>query len=184
MPEEATDAMLVARALAGRDRGAFATLVRRHQGMVRAQLRRLTRGDHGWADDLAQETFLKAWQSLRQFRGDARLSTWLHRIAYRMFLQALRHRQPAAAMSEHELESPDPTPGPALRLDVMAAIDRLPDAERLCILHCYHLDLSHDEAAFVLEMPVGTVKTHIARGKSRLSESLAAWNPASEYTHE
>ena len=63
------------------DRHAFARLVRAHQSRVRLQLRRLAHGDAALADDLAQETFVQAWLHLNDFRGDARLATWLHRIA-------------------------------------------------------------------------------------------------------
>lgn len=86
------DRALVARALLGHDPRAFEQLVRRHQGLVRAQLRRLLHGDAAAADDLAQETFVLAWRKLDQFRGEARFSTWLYRIAYACFLQARRKR--------------------------------------------------------------------------------------------
>src|SRR5471032_2586889 len=75
------------------DRQAFAKLVRAHQSRVRLQLRRLTRGDAALADDLAQETFVQAWLHLGDFRGDARLATWLHRIALTRFLQHVRRPQ-------------------------------------------------------------------------------------------
>ena len=90
--EARVDRALVARALLEGDRRAFEQLLRRHQGMVRAQLRRLLHGDEAAADDLAQETFLLAWRKLDQFRGEARFSTWLYRIAYSCFLQAVRKR--------------------------------------------------------------------------------------------
>src|ERR1700750_722725 len=75
------------------DRHAFARLVRAHQSRVRLQLRRLTRGDAALADDLAQETFVQAWLHINEFRGDARLTTWLHRIALTRFLQHARRPQ-------------------------------------------------------------------------------------------
>jgi RNA polymerase sigma factor (sigma-70 family) len=183
--EDRIDAALVARALHGQDPAAFGQLMHRHQGRVRAQLRRLTHGDHAWADDLAQEAFLGVWRNLRQFRGDARFSTWLHRIAFTTYLQARRKRgRDAPAATDASALPAGETPREALRLDVMTAISRLPQDEQLSILHCYHLDLSHEEAAYVLGMPVGTVKTHIARGKARLKRWLAAWNPDSEHTHD
>jgi RNA polymerase sigma-70 factor (ECF subfamily) len=183
--EARSDSALVARALTGQDQAAFGQLVRRHQAVVRAQLRRLARGDHGWADDLAQETFFTAWRNLHQFRGEARFSTWLHRIAYNLFLQESRSRKgKGLPMKGGENDTPAESREHALRLDVLAALGRLPEGERLSLLHCYHLDLSHEEAAFVLEIPVGTVKTHIARGKVKLKEWLAAWNPTDETEHD
>ncbi|MCZ8172204.1 MAG: sigma-70 family RNA polymerase sigma factor, partial [Brevundimonas sp.] len=94
--EAQADHALVARVLLTDDRRAFEQLLRRHQGMVRAQLRRLLHGDEARADDLAQETFLLAWRKLYQFRGEARFSTWLYSIAYSCFLQAYRKRSAAA----------------------------------------------------------------------------------------
>lgn len=107
------DRALVARALLGQDRRAFEQLLRRHQGMVRAQLRRLLHGDEAAADDLAQETFLLAWRKLDQFRGESRFSTWLYRIAYSCSLQALRKRPWAGdEAGEGELERFPAAPQP------------------------------------------------------------------------
>src|SRR5258706_6136326 len=80
-PPEVSDAQLIARALVGDDRHAFAELVRRHQSTVRATLRKLTAGNHALADDLAQETFVLAWRNFKAFRQEARVSAWLYRIA-------------------------------------------------------------------------------------------------------
>jgi RNA polymerase sigma-70 factor (ECF subfamily) len=170
------DAALVARALRGDDSAAFGHLVRRHQGMVRAQLRRLTGGDHGWADDLAQETFIQAWRKLSQFRADARFSTWLYRIAYTTFLQARRGRKAdlAPVANDHDAQE-DPSGDLALHRDLTVALRSLPEAESAALMLCYDFDLSHQEAAYVLGIPVGTVKTHIARGKAKLRDLLAAW---------
>jgi DNA-directed RNA polymerase specialized sigma24 family protein len=64
-----------------------------------------------------------------------------------------------------------------MRLDVERALAALPETQRLALIHCFHLDLSHDEAASVLGWPVGTLKSHVARGKAALRERLAAWAP-------
>src|SRR5689334_14344277 len=89
-PPGPDDTALVARVLASDDRHAFATLVRRHQSTVRGLLRRLTCGDAARADDLAQETFLRAYRGLASLRGSAKLSSWLLSIAYRTFLDDAR----------------------------------------------------------------------------------------------
>ena len=88
---------------AQRDRNpqAFAKLVAAHQGRVRAVLRKLTHGQQALADELAQDTFIKAWHALPSFRHDAQWSTWLHRIAYREFLQHVRR---CPAQTAHPLE--------------------------------------------------------------------------------
>lgn len=183
--EARIDRALVARVLLGDDRDAFGQLVRRHQGMVRAQLRRLLKGDATAADDLAQETFLLAWRKLGQFRGEARFSTWLYRIAYSCFLQAHRkHAWPTGDGHDGELERlPAPEQGTELQHDLERAMRTLSAAEQAVLLHCVQMGLSHEEAAYVLAMPLGTVKTHASRGKAKLRTWLAAWRePAGEET--
>ena len=178
--EARIDRTLVARALLGHDRRAFEQLVRRHQGMVRAQLCRLLHGDEAAADDLAQETFLLAWRKLDQFRSEARFSTWLHRIAYACFLQACRTKSWAARHAQDDVMELLPAPAPAmdLRLDLARAMRHLSTAEQTVLLHSVQLGLSHEEAAYVLAMPLGTVKTHAARGKAKLKTWLSAWHEA------
>jgi len=179
------DAALVERAVRDGDPRVFEVLVRRHQGLVRAQLRRLLRGDAATADDLAQETFLLAWRKLDQFRGDARFATWLHRIAHTCFLQHVRARRPHAS-EEEATDALDIDPGhaessgQALKLDLDAALRQLSTNQRAALLYCAQLGLSHEEAADVMNLPLGTVKTHIARGKARLRTLLDAWNHGHE----
>jgi RNA polymerase sigma-70 factor (ECF subfamily) len=181
--EARIDQALVARVLLADDRRAFEQLLRRHQGLVRAQLRRLLHGDHATADDLAQETFLLAWRKLDQFRGEARFSTWLYRIAYSCFLQAYRKKPPPSGDADaDELEQlPATMPTLDLQLDLDRAMRRLSVAEQTVLLHCVQMGLSHEEAAYVLAMPLGTVKTHATRGKAKLKLWLAPWH---ETTHE
>jgi len=180
--EARIDHALVARVLLGDDRRAFEQLLRRHQGMVRAQLRRLLHGDEATADDLAQETFLLAWRKLDQFRGEARFSTWLYRIAYSCFLQACRKR----SLRGGDMDNGEVEQLPALhhtidlQMDVERAMRRLSAAEQMVLLHCVQLGLSHDETAYVLTMPLGTVKTHATRGKAKLKVWLAAWHQTAD----
>lgn len=173
------DLVLATRVRQHGDRRAFEQLVLRHQGMVRAQLRRLLRGDEAMADDLAQETFMLVWRKLDQFRGEARFSTWLYRIAYTCFLQARRHR---AWDEDSGNETAEQLPAPRqmidLQLDLERGMERLTAAEQAVLLHCVQLGLSHAEAAYVLAMPLGTVKTHALRGKAKLQTWLAAWRHA------
>jgi RNA polymerase sigma-70 factor (ECF subfamily) len=175
------EASWLVRALAG-DAEAFGELVRSHQAAVRLQLRRLTRGETALADDLAQETFVLAWTRLAQFRREARFSTWLYRIAYHQFLMHARGRRATPAF-EHEplvLRTADPQPN-HFRIDLDRALARLPEAEHAAIVHCFLLDLSHGEAAEVLGLPLGTLKSHVNRAKSRLRESLSAWQPETHH---
>ncbi len=152
---------------------AFEAFVRTHQARVRQQLRRLIGADTALADDLAQDTFVQAWLHRGQFRGQALPSTWLHRIAYNLYVSHVRSAVPAAALVDHTQAAA--THDTALRLDVARALARLPEPQRVALVHCFVLDLSHGEAAEVLGWPLGTLKSHVARGKARLAEHLAAW---------
>lgn len=189
---EVSDAQLIARCLVGDDRHAFAELVKRHQSAVRACLRKLTAGNHALADDLAQDTFVLAWRNLESFRQEARFSTWLYRIATNCWLAQARKRQEELlgdrddtvpddhgdAAGAFEASTADPTAGTTMKIDLDRALALLSDAERAAIVQCYHNDLSHEEAAYVLGCPVGTVKTHVLRGKEKLKRALGAWAPS------
>jgi len=180
------DPVLIARVMAGDDRHAFAELVRRHQSAVRSLLRRLNNGDAAFADDLAQETFIHAYKKLRQFRGDAKFSTWIYRIAYNVFLSHARSGQAHVAGTEEPLTEahfaeqvhPSPGTGTALKLDMEKAMKALSEGERAAVIQCYFHDLSHEEAAYVLDCPLGTVKTNVLRARQKLKTLLSAWAPA------
>jgi len=141
-------------------------------------LRQLTRTDAALADDLAQETFLKAFKNIRSFRGEAKFSTWLYRIAYNCFREDARRRKELVGIDETQLEAEqDPnTVDPALRQDLMQALRLLPLHERSAVLLCCQQGLSHDEASRVLDIPLGTVKTNVLRGREKLKKTLAVWS--------
>ena len=176
---ELTDADLVARVLVDDDQHAFSELVRRHQSAVRGLLRQLTRTDVALADDLAQQTFLRAYKNIRSFRGEARFSTWLYRIAYNCFREDARRRKELVGIDEEQLQTRhDPqTVDPGLRHDLMRALSLLPLNERSAVLLCCQNGLSHDEASRVLDIPLGTVKTNVLRGREKLKRMLADWGP-------
>jgi RNA polymerase sigma factor (sigma-70 family) len=186
-----SDAELIARVVVQDDRHAFSELVRRHQSAVRATLRRLTAGNAALADDLAQDTFMLAFRNLKSFRQEAQFSTWLYRIATNAFLADARKRKEELlgdrdgdVGDDDDLDSSHPggsggdhARGATLKIDMERALAVLSDGERAAIVQCYHNDLSHEEAAYVLDCPVGTVKTHILRAKQKLKVRLAAWQP-------
>jgi RNA polymerase sigma-70 factor (ECF subfamily) len=174
------DAELVTRVLVEDDQHAFAELVRNHQSAVRGLLRQLTRNDLGLADDLAQEAFVRAYRNLSRFRGEAKFSTWLYRIAYNCFREDARKRKELVGIDESQLEAEhDPqTVDPALKHDLMNALLQLPLHERSAIVLCCQNGLSHDEASRVLEIPLGTVKNNVLRGREKLKKILSAWGPA------
>ena len=175
-PPAGDEGRLVARAAAG-DRTAFASLVQAHQGYLRKLLGRVCRGDQGRADDLAQETFLRAWRALPGFRGEARFRTWLTRLAYSA-LSAQRPGLPVAEADPEDLPAgEDFAAGAHWRIDLDRAMATLSEPQRHALLLCYGADLSHAEAAQVLGWPLGTVKTQVLRAKARLREQLQAWEP-------
>jgi RNA polymerase sigma factor (sigma-70 family) len=159
------DAELAARAAAG-DVAAFTDLVRRHERRVRSFLGRLTRGEG--AEDLAQETFLKAWRTASSWRGEGSYQGWLLRIAWRQFLSSRRGRREAGA----EVERPAPAADADLRIDIDRALASLPARERAAALLCYAEGCSHAEAAAILDLPLGTLKSIVSRARTSLVRQL------------
>jgi len=175
-----TDAELIARAIMSDDRAAFGELVQRHQSAVRRFLRHLASGDAALADDLAQETFVQAYRGLARFRGDASFSSWLLGIAHNHWRNARRKNRDTQWVAENEASSgvaPSPTHAADLKLDLALALRELSPDEQVAVHLCYQQGLSHSEIATVLDWPLGTVKTHLARGKDKLRHLLVAWNP-------
>lgn len=169
---------LVARASRG-DGSAFAALVRAHQSRVRGFLLRLTGGDHALADDLAQETFIEAFRKLGQYRGEGSLGGWLSRIAYTRFLMERRTRKETPSEAEPEDGEEKETAGMA-RLDLERAMAHLMPEERAALTLCYALGHSNEEAASILSLPLGTVKSHILRGRAKLQRLLEGWREGEE----
>jgi len=149
---------------------AFATLVGLTQGRVRAFLLRLTRGNHTLADDLAQETYLEAHRKLAQFRGEGSFAAWLYRIAWSRFQMHLRGQGPHTDELDDSIPAPPCDPGG--RIDLERAMARLSSAERAALTLCYALEYSHAEAARIMDLPLGTVKSHVTRGRERLRALL------------
>ena len=168
----AEEAQLVAAAQAG-GAGAFSRLIAAHQQAVRGFLRRLG-GNHADADDLAQEAFLTAWSRLSLFRRGESLRAWLCGIAYRKWLthrrgEARRGVREAVAMAEEDAASMG---SPDARLDASAALSLLGPDERACVALCLAAEFSHAEAAQALGLPLGTVKSHVTRGRAKLVKAL------------
>lgn len=152
----------------GDDR-AFAELVRRRQSTVRGLLRKLCR-DATLADDLAQETFVQAWRTLSQLRSAAAFGGWLKQVAVRVWLQhARRAKLPLDPLDDaDDVQAADMTGG----IDLNRALEKLKPAQRLCVVLSYGEGLSHGEIADATGWPLGTVKSHVARGGARLREWL------------
>jgi len=166
------DATLIAAAQAGAT-DAFGLLVRGHQQALRLFLRRLC-GNHAEADDLAQEAFVFAWEKIGRCDPARPFRPWLFGIAWRKYRENRRGwrrlltRQGRAIAAQPQSETPDP----GLAVDLAAAAATLPPEQRAAVLLCLGLDFSHGEAALALALPLGTVKSHVARGRRQLAAFL------------
>jgi RNA polymerase sigma-70 factor (ECF subfamily) len=165
------EAGLAKRAAQG-DAAAFAQLVRQHQSGLRGFLRRLTKGDASLADDLAQETFLEAWRKLAQYRGDGSFAGWLLRIAWTRYLMEARRRKLEPLSDGDETLVQQEFLSVESRLDLESAMRKLSTGERAGLTLCYALGYSNEEASSILDLPLGTLKSHVARGREKLKALL------------
>ena len=154
---------------------AFNTLVDRHQQAVRMFLRRLL-GNDADADDMAQETFLAAWTHARSFRGEASVRSWLCGIAWRKAKGAQRSlaRRRSRDEEHHARLSSDSVGTTPMedRLAIKRALEELPFEQRAAVTLCLVCGFSHAEAAGILGAPLGTVKSHVLRGRERLVKAI------------
>ena len=156
------------------DTAAFGELVRRHQSHVRNFLRKLS-GDYTLADDLAQDCFIHAWEKLQTYSGRGSFIGWLLKVAYTTFLQSKRKSKryveilnSAGHVADQETEAP---PHDELT-DLEKFLAVLTEEERAIMIMSYACGLSHREIGDATDLPVGTVKTVIFRGKEKIRNSF------------
>lgn len=170
-PASLHDVELAALAAVG-DRPAFGELVRRHGSAVRGLLRRMG-AEASVADDIAQDAFLAAFERIAEYRGEGAFSGWVRKIAARLYVR----RWKKEARFDLEAEAADEGHGGesvvASRIDLDEAMKALSPAERLCVSLCYGAGVSHGEAAEAMNLPLGTVKSHVKRGLDKLRLRLA-----------
>lgn len=167
------EGMIVSFARTG-DRSAFAELVRRRQSSIRNLMRRCCR-DVTLADDLAQQVFLQVWLKIRTLKQADAFGAWLKRLAITVWLQHARKNDPlqgADELTEVNFAQHDST---SLGMDLDQALATLSSTVRLCVVLSYQAGMSHAEIAGAMELPLGTVKSHILRGTKRLQQILAAY---------
>lgn len=156
------------------ERRAFGELVRRHGSAVRGLLRRMG-AQAAEADDVAQDAFLTAFERIAEFRGEGTFAGWVKRIAARLYLRRMQRERKLGLFAQAQ-DDGDAAAGLG---DADAAIDldeglkALGPAERLCVSLCFGAGLSHAEAAEALNLPLGTVKSHVKRGLEKLRARLA-----------
>ncbi len=178
----AADAALVRGALRG-DREAFGQLVDRHRARVYTLALRMV-GERARAEDIASEAFLRVWDALERYDPSRSFATWVLTIASRLCLDELRRARSRVGSLEEEREAGRAEPaaeqaGPEelaltaqIGSTVREAIDRLPERERMAVLLRHLEDLSYDEIAQAMRIPVGTAKTHAYQGRLKLARAL------------
>jgi len=178
-----SDLALVTQVAVLHNKRAFDQLVRKYQSPVRRFLLNLTLGNEALTEDLAQDTFLKAYEHMGQFRGRSSLQTWLFRIAYNAFYDYKRKEN--GKVKNEDLDSAGPavesmaaaktslsTSSTSLRIDIHTALATLKDEERTCITLQFIDGQSIDEIARITGLPQNTVKSHLKRGKDKLKTYL------------
>ena len=165
------DALLVSSALLLGDRKAFSRLVVAYQSPLRRFFFHLT-GDEELSKDLAQDTFIKAWLNIASFRAVAKFSTWLYRIAYNIFYDYMRARMPAANVDVEILNNRmlADAPDKDLGMDFEQALKILKEDERAVLLLFYMEDQTINRISKIMNCPVGTIKSHLHRGKEKLAK--------------
>jgi RNA polymerase sigma-70 factor, ECF subfamily len=182
----------VVQALGG-SQSAFEQIVRRYQRPIVSLIARMM-GDRAVAEDLAQETFVKAFRSLAAFDTTRRLSSWLFRIAHNTAIDAMRRSRPPPASIDapHVMSDaagrnepatppePDPVERQQLGLALEAALARLRSDQRAAIVLRYENGLSFDEIGTVLGVPEVTARSHVHRARKELARLLTAsgWAPS------
>jgi len=183
---EQNDAFLVAASKQG-DQDAFAQLVQRYQRRIFNLVFRILQ-QYDEATEITQETFLAAWQGLPSFRVDARFPTWLYRIAYNCSLKQLEHRRrdralQAAIQAEQVLQHVDDSMRADTELEahdrqtmIQEQISNLPAKYRIVLVLRHLQEMTYEEMAEALTMPIGTIKTHLFRARNLLKERLEAFD--------
>lgn len=171
------DHVLVARVVAAQDTGAFGELVRRHQSQVRTFLRRLSRDDM-LADDLAQDSFLHAWDKIHTYSGRGTFIGWLMRVAYTTFLQSKRSaKRYGEVLAQAGMESTGNVTGLGEEtLDLDKLLAAMEEQERAIMVFSYACGLSHREISEATDLPVGTVKSIIHRAKEKIRSQFEIEN--------
>jgi RNA polymerase sigma-70 factor (ECF subfamily) len=185
--EAVSDADLLTRHIAG-DQDAFSEIVKRHRDRMWAVALR-TLGDPDEAADAVQDAFVSAYRKAGSFRGEAAVTTWLHRIVVNACLDRMRRRSIRPVSDdelidavERETPLPDHTVEREISLEVSAALKVLPPDQRAALVLVDMMGYSVEDAAAVLDIPAGTVKSRCARGRAKLVPILSHLRNRSDLT--
>lgn len=143
----------------------------RHEGRLRAFLSRVAGCD---ADDLAQEAFVRAWTRARDYRGQGSYAAWVMGIGWRLFLDQRRtaRRREGLAAGEDVPTSSDPRPASDAALDAERLLAGLSPQERAALTLCFGHGCSHGEAAEIMGVPLGTLKSLVLRGRAKAQKMI------------
>jgi len=122
---------------------------------------------------VAQDAFLASFERISEFRGEGTFAGWVKKIAARLYLRRLHRDRRLGALTEEEPADEAPRGDADAAIDLEGALKALGTAERLCVTMCFGAGLSHSEAAEALNLPLGTVKSHVKRGLEKLRTRLA-----------
>lgn len=165
---------LLAQCALGDSREAFGLLVEAYQQRLRQFLLNLTVGDEALADDIAQETFLKAYLNVRSFRGLSSFGTWLYRIAYNEFLGwRRRNGNIDTADTLPQNGSTEQTDALEARLDVKAALAALNDDERTVVTLFYINDMPLRKIEKITGLKNSTIRSHLHRARAKMASMVA-----------
>lgn len=173
--EAAAEASLVAR-VGRQDGAAFAELVERHLGPILNFANR-TLSDQTEAEDVAQDTFLRLWKNAERWRPQARLTTWLHRVAYNLCMDRLRKTRPGNLEDAPEqIDSADSPSTSVIKRQtaemIASAVEDLPHRQRAAITLVHYQELTNIEAADIMEVSVDALESLLARGRRKLRGAL------------
>ncbi|BEH00503.1 RNA polymerase sigma factor [Bacteroides sedimenti] len=165
------DISLVAQVVVFKNTRAFDQLVKKYQSAIRRFFLHQTLGDSELSDDLAQETFIKAYTNISTFKNLSNFSTWLYRIAYNVFYDYIRSRKETTEIDAREVDAIHCTEQENVgqKMDVYQSLKTLKEVERTCVTLFYMEDVSIDKIAGIVGCPAGTVKSHLSRGKEKLA---------------
>ena len=167
-----TDFALVTQVTMMGNRRAFDQLVVRYQSPVRRFFLHQTLGDEPLSDDLAQDTFIKAWRNIGSFRAMSSFQTWLMRIAYNVFYDYVRNRKTTSDIDNVAEPMTNGNSNPSLQMDLYHALSLLKPDERTCITLQLVDGYKIDQIAKITDMKEGTAKSILFRGKEKLTKYL------------
>ena len=163
---------LISRCVLGDDRRAFGMLVEAYQPRLRRFFMNLTLGDEYLSDDLAQETFIKAYIELRSFRGMSRFGTWLFRIGYNEFYSHKRSEHATSGLEQAPERAASPIDSSEISMDVKTAMAQLSEIERTVVTLFYIDDMPVKQIATITGLNQSTLRSHLHRAKEKMAKTL------------